>query len=293
VASIGMLCRCMAIVAFGAIALPLSWDRSGLLFLGLVGGTEGISSYNELLELNAAGGLSGAEREELQRSRRQAECFMLRKAQGGGNVNGRDRNYASKLLYDGTTTITGVKGTFNAGTSHLVNTVTPAPLVAGTPNKRAPFVSKDIWLIMSDAAKMGNYACWIEGMVTKTNVIAQPRVNSIQHHKSMFPPLHQSKIFLASVSLCVPSSATVLLSVIWLTVISQWVSPTLPFASLLVCLLIGIIIGLIKSFVVGTLTSLVKPFWRWPLLLGSTIVLTVFEGFLYYGLLTLPSPHFG
>jgi hypothetical protein len=69
------------ILACGAIALPLSWDRSGLLFLGLVGGTEGISSYDELLELNAAGGLSGAEREELRRSQREAECFMLRKAQ--------------------------------------------------------------------------------------------------------------------------------------------------------------------------------------------------------------------
>jgi hypothetical protein len=109
----------------------------------------------------------------------------------------------------------------------------------------------------------------------------------------MFPPLHQSKIFLASVFLCVPGSVTVFLSVVWLTVIRERVSPTLPFAGLLVCLLIGIIIGLIKSFVVGTLTNLVKPFWRWPLLLGSTIVLTVFEGFLYYGFLTLPSPHFG
>jgi hypothetical protein len=109
----------------------------------------------------------------------------------------------------------------------------------------------------------------------------------------MFPTLHQSKIFLASVSLCVPSSATVFLSVVWLTVIREWGSHTFPFAGLLVCLLIGIIIGLIKSFVVGTLTNLVKPFWRWPLLLGSTIVLTVFEGFLYYGFWTLPSTRFG
>jgi hypothetical protein len=71
----------MAIVAGGAMDLPLSWDRSGLLVWGLVGGTVGISSYDELLGLNAAGGLSGAEREELWRSRREAECFMLRKAQ--------------------------------------------------------------------------------------------------------------------------------------------------------------------------------------------------------------------
>jgi hypothetical protein len=109
----------------------------------------------------------------------------------------------------------------------------------------------------------------------------------------MLPPLHQSKIFLASVFLCVPSSATVLLSVVWFTLVGGWGSLRWPFAAFLVCLLIGIIIGLIKSFVVGTLTSLVKPFWRWPLLLGSTIVLTVFEGFLYYGLWTLPSPNFG
>jgi hypothetical protein len=40
-----------------------------------------LERYDELLELNAAGGLSGAEREELQRSRWESECFMLRKAQ--------------------------------------------------------------------------------------------------------------------------------------------------------------------------------------------------------------------
>jgi hypothetical protein len=90
----------------------------------------------------------------------------------------------------------------------------------------------------------------------------------------------------------VPSSVTVLLSVVWLTEV-KGVPLIWPFAALLVYLLIGIIIGLIKSFVVSTLTNLVKPFWRWPLLLGSTIILTVFEGFLYYGLFTLPSPRFG
>ncbi|NJM49261.1 MAG: hypothetical protein HC860_26340 [Alkalinema sp. RU_4_3] len=37
--------------------------------------------YDELLELNAAGGLSGAEVEELQGARRESERFMLRKAQ--------------------------------------------------------------------------------------------------------------------------------------------------------------------------------------------------------------------
>ncbi|NJM47151.1 MAG: hypothetical protein HC860_14110 [Alkalinema sp. RU_4_3] len=31
----------------------------------------------------------------------------------------------------------------------------------------------------------------------------------------MFPPLHQSKIFLASVFLCIPSSATVNLEILW------------------------------------------------------------------------------
>jgi hypothetical protein len=50
------------------------------LAMGRVADLE-LERYDELLELNAAGGLSGAEREELRRSRREAECFMLRKAQ--------------------------------------------------------------------------------------------------------------------------------------------------------------------------------------------------------------------
>jgi hypothetical protein len=40
-----------------------------------------LERYDELLELNATGGVSSAEREELQRLRWQSECFMLRKAQ--------------------------------------------------------------------------------------------------------------------------------------------------------------------------------------------------------------------
>ncbi len=40
-----------------------------------------LQRYDELLELNAAGNLSEAEREELQALRKASECFMLRKAQ--------------------------------------------------------------------------------------------------------------------------------------------------------------------------------------------------------------------
>jgi hypothetical protein len=58
----------------------LSDDALHQLATGQMAESE-LERYDELLELNAAGGLSVAEREELQRSRQESECFMLRKAQ--------------------------------------------------------------------------------------------------------------------------------------------------------------------------------------------------------------------
>jgi hypothetical protein len=55
-------------------------EALGRLAMGRVADEE-LERYDELLELNAAGGLSGAEMEELRGLRREAECFMLRKAQ--------------------------------------------------------------------------------------------------------------------------------------------------------------------------------------------------------------------
>jgi hypothetical protein len=40
-----------------------------------------LDRYDELLDLNAAGALSGADREELRQLRQESERFMLRKAQ--------------------------------------------------------------------------------------------------------------------------------------------------------------------------------------------------------------------
>jgi hypothetical protein len=76
------------------------------------------------------------------------------------------RNYAAKILKNPQGSITGVKGTFTSGTSHLVNTATP-----GGSNSSAPFINKDLWLITSTASSQDVYGCWIEAMVTKTNFV--------------------------------------------------------------------------------------------------------------------------
>jgi hypothetical protein len=109
----------------------------------------------------------------------------------------------------------------------------------------------------------------------------------------MFPPLHGSKVWLASASCCVSSSEVVFLLVVCITQVEIKALPILSREGLLFCLVMGLIIGLIKSFIVSIFAYSAKPFLRWDIILGSTFALTVFEGFLYYKLLTLPSPNFG
>jgi L-cystine uptake protein TcyP (sodium:dicarboxylate symporter family) len=108
----------------------------------------------------------------------------------------------------------------------------------------------------------------------------------------MFPQLNQSKIFLVSSIFCVPSSAIVQSSIFW---ILFWIPDRYipPVQNMLITIVIGMITGLMKSFIVGAIAYLVKPSFRWLLILGSTIVLTVFEGYIYYNLWHASSPIFG
>ena len=95
-------------------------------------------------------------------------------------------------------------------------------------------------------------------------------------------PIHGFKVFLVSLILCVSSSAIIHLSVFWFLK----VNPSTPLISLsrdlLGVLAIGIFVGLIKSLMVSFVTYSVKPSLRWWLILGSTIVLSLIEGWLDY-----------
>jgi hypothetical protein len=104
----------------------------------------------------------------------------------------------------------------------------------------------------------------------------------------MLPPLHQSKIFSTSVFFCVPSSAIVYLSVVWvlnrgyLLNYNYLVSPIFPISYFLGNLTLGMVFGLIKSCIVSAIAYLLIPSLRWPFILGSVVVLTVLEGDFYY-----------
>jgi hypothetical protein len=104
----------------------------------------------------------------------------------------------------------------------------------------------------------------------------------------MFPPLHRSKIFSTSTLFCVPSSAIVFLSVVWvldhgyLLNYCYLVSPICPISYFLRHLAVGMVFGLIKSCIVSAIACLLIPSLRWPFILGSIVVLTVLEGHFYY-----------
>jgi hypothetical protein len=98
----------------------------------------------------------------------------------------------------------------------------------------------------------------------------------------MFPQLNQSKIFLVSSIFCVPSSTIVQSSIFW--ILFRRPDAYTPVRDMLIIIVIGVITGLLKSFIIGAIAYLVKPSFRWLLILGSTIVLTVFEGYIYYEL---------
>jgi hypothetical protein len=80
-------------------------------------------------------------------------------------------NYTGKGFTNPSSNTTGVKGTFSSGTSHLTNTVVPASPLGPTSNP-VPLINKDIWLITNEYGQQSNFGCWIEGMVTKTNFVA-------------------------------------------------------------------------------------------------------------------------
>jgi L-cystine uptake protein TcyP (sodium:dicarboxylate symporter family) len=107
----------------------------------------------------------------------------------------------------------------------------------------------------------------------------------------MIPPLHQSRVWLFSASCCIFSSEIVFLLFYCIVRIEIRASPILSYEDLLFCLVAGLITGLIKSFIVSSLAYLAKPSFRWMIILGSTFVLTILEGFLYHGVWNLPVPN--
>ena len=100
--------------------------------------------------------------------------------------------------------------------------------------------------------------------------------------KAMLTPLHKSKVLLASSICCIPSSAIVPLAVFWY--VKFYPSFISSVQGILFVLATGAFIGTFKSLLVGGFAFVVKPFLRWWVIIVSTIVLTLFEGWFYYDL---------
>jgi hypothetical protein len=103
----------------------------------------------------------------------------------------------------------------------------------------------------------------------------------------MFSPLHGSKIFQVSLVLCITSSV-----VAFCYAITSNRTSALSISGWLVCILIGTIPGLGKSLIVTTVAYFTKPSLRWLIIVGSTIILTLLEGRLYYDVVN-SGPGFG
>ena len=104
-------------------------------------------------------------------------------------------------------------------------------------------------------------------------------------------PIHGFKVFLASLILCVPSSAVSHLLAFWSSF--RYFPPSSsisPVRDALVVLAIGAFIGIFKSLLVSAIAFVVEPFLRWRVIIVSTIVLTSFEGWFYYDLWTWKFP---
>jgi hypothetical protein len=95
----------------------------------------------------------------------------------------------------------------------------------------------------------------------------------------MFSPLHGSKVFQVSLVLCITSSVV---AFCYATISNP---SALSISDWLVYILIGTIPGLGKSLIVTTVAYFTKPSLRWLIIVGSTIILTLLEVRLYYGVL--------
>ena len=104
-------------------------------------------------------------------------------------------------------------------------------------------------------------------------------------------PIYGFKVFLVSLILCVPSSVIIHLSVYW-SVDFRFFSHSFVSAvrNTLGVLAISAFFGLFKSLLTSAIALMVKPFLRWRVIIISTIVLTLSEGWLYYKFLTWPFP---
>ena len=107
-------------------------------------------------------------------------------------------------------------------------------------------------------------------------------------YKAMLTPLYGSKVFLGSSICCIPSSAIIHLAVFWYVKFDP--SLISPVQGILFVLATGAFIGIFKSLLVSGIAFVVKPFLRWWVIIVSTIVLTLFEGWFYYELWTLMFP---
>ena len=103
--------------------------------------------------------------------------------------------------------------------------------------------------------------------------------------------IHGFKVFLVSLILCVPSSAVSNLLVFWLSSRYFPLRSEIPqLRDALAVLAMGAFIGIFKFLLVSPIAFQVEPFLRWRVIVVSTIVLTLFEGWFYYELWTWTFP---